>query len=590
MITQTITYPQRAWSLGDLFPDQEQAEQTFGRIAEQVAAFESHLPALSPDITTADLLGLVRRLEAITVEMNRLYGYAGLWFATDTQDQAVQTLVARVDQFVAQTSNRILPFELWWKDLDDANTARLMDASDDYRYWLEVMRHFKPYTLTEPEEKIINIKDTTGANALQILYELLTNRYSFTIEVDGEKKSLTRDGLMTYAYHPDGDLRARAYQELYRVYGEDGPILGQMYQTLVRDWHNEQIDLRGFATPLAARNLSNDIPNEVVDTLLNVCQENTEIFHRFFILKANILSMDRLRRYDIYAPIARADKTYTFAQATDMVFDAFTRFDRQLTGLAQRVFDQDHLDSEVRHGKRGGAFCWSVTPDLTPWVLTNYQGKARDISTLAHELGHAVHSMLAVDHTAFTFQASLPLAETASTFGEILLLDHWLEQEDDEAIRRDLLFSQMDDNYATVMRQAFFALFERRAHNMVQDGASVDDLSQAYLDNLRLQFGDSVELTDEFGWEWVSIPHIYQSPFYVYAYTFGQLLVLALYQQYRQEGEPFKARYLDILCAGGSASPADILSRADIDIHQASFWQGGFDVLCGMLERLEELG
>lgn len=590
MVTQTNTYPQKTWSLGDLFPDQEQAEQAFGRIEEQVEALESHLPALSPDITTTDFLDLVRRLEPITAEMSRLYGYAGLWFAADTQDQVVQALVAKTDQFAAQTDNRILPFELWWKDLDDANAIRLMDAAGDYRHWLKVMRLFKPYTLTEPEEKIINIKDTTGANALQILYDLLTNRYTFTIEVDGEAKSLTRDELVTYAYHPDGDLRARAYQELYRVYSEDGPILGQMYQTLVRDWHNERVDLRGFATPLAARNLSNEIPNEVVDTLLDVCQENTGIFHRFFTLKAKILGMDRLRRYDIYAPVTRADKTYTFAQATDIVFDAFTHFDGQLTDLSRRVFDEDHLDSEVRHGKRGGAFCWSVTPDLTPWVLTNYQGKARDISTLAHELGHAVHSMLAADHTIFTCHASLPLAETASTFGEMLLLNHWLEQEDDEAVRRDLLFSQMDDNYATVMRQAFFALFERQAHDMVQHGASVDDISQAYLDNLRTQFGDSVELTDEFGWEWVSIPHIYHTPFYVYAYTFGQLLVLALYQQYRQEGESFKPRYLDILRAGGSDSPSDILSHAGIDIKQASFWQGGFDVLCGMLERLEELG
>jgi oligoendopeptidase F len=590
MVTRSNTYPQKAWSLGDLFTDREQAEQAFGRIEDQVEAFESHLPALSSDTTTADFLDLVSRFEDITAEMNRLFAYAGLWFAADTQDQAGQTLVAKADQFMAQTDNRLLPFELWWKDLDDANAIRLMDVAGDYRHWLKVMRLFKPYTLTGPEEKIINIKDTTGANALQIMYDLITNRYTFTIAVDGDDKSLTRDELMTYVYHPDGDLRARAYRELYRVYGEDGPILGQMYQTLVRDWHNERVDLRGFATPLAARNLSNEIPNEVVDTLLDVCQENTDIFHRFFTMKAKILGIDRLRRYDIYAPVAPADKTYTFAQATDMVFDAFTRFDDQLTDLARRVCDEDHLDSEVRHGKRGGAFCWDVTPDLTPWVLTNYQSKARDVSTLAHELGHAVHSVLAADHTVFTCHASLPLAETASTFGEMLLLDHWLEREDDEAVRRDLLFSQMGDNYATIIRQAFFALFERQAHDMVQDGASVDDISQAYLDNLSVQFGDSVELMDEFGWEWVSIPHIYHTPFYVYAYTFGQLLVLALYQQYRLEGDSFKTRYLDILRAGGSDSPSGILSRAGIDIRQASFWQGGFDVLRTMLRRLEEMG
>ena len=362
-----------------------------------------------------------------------------------------------------------------------------------------------------------------------------------------------------------------------------------MYQTLVRDWHNEQVDLRRFASPIAARNLGNDVPDAVVDALLDVCRSNAGLFQRFFRLKARILGMDRLRRYDIYAPVVQADKTYSFEQATQMVFDSFEQFDGTLGDLARRVFDTDHLDSEVRHGKRGGAFCWSVEPKLTPWVLVNFQGKARDVSTLAHELGHAVHSLLAEDHSVFTFHASLPLAETASTFGEMLLLDAWLDWETDDDVKRDLLFSQMDDNYATVMRQAFFALFEREAHEMVQAGATVDEISAAYQENLRTQFGDAVALSDEFAWEWVSIPHIYHTPFYVYAYTFGQLLVLALYRQFKAEGEPFKARYLEILRAGGSASPVDVLSHAGLDITRTEFWQGGFDVLEDMLARLETL-
>jgi len=362
-----------------------------------------------------------------------------------------------------------------------------------------------------------------------------------------------------------------------------------MYQTLARDWHNEQIGLRGYASPIAPRNLSNDIPDGVVDTLLDVCRDNADVFHSFFRLKARLLGVDRLRRYDIYAPVAASDKTYSFEQAAEMVLSSFARFDGELAGLAQRVFAQDHLDSEVRHGKQGGAFCWSVAPRLTPWVLVNYNGKARDVSTLAHELGHAVHSMLAAEHSALTFQASLPLAETASTFGEMLLLDDWLAQENDEAVRRDLLFTQMDENYATIMRQAFFAMFERQAHGMIQAGATVNDLRQAYFENLRTQFADAVELTDEFAWEWVSIPHIYHTPFYVYAYSFGQLLVLSLYGRYQQEGEAFKARYLDLLRAGGADSPANILAQAGIDITRAEFWVGGFAVLREMLRRLEQV-
>ena len=225
------------------------------------------------------------------------------------------------------------------------------------------------------------------------------------------------------------------------------------------------------------------------------------------------------------------------------------------------VLDQKHLDSEVRKGKRGGAFCATVTPQLTPWVHVNYQGKPDDVATLAHELGHAIHSMLAFDHKMLTFHASLPLAETASTFGEMLLVDRLLADETDETVRRDLLFRQIDDAYSTIMRQAFFALFEREAHDLIHDGASVSALSEAYQKNLKRQFGDAVEVSDEFRWEWVSIPHFYRTPFYVYAYAFGQLLVFSLYRQYKAEGEAFKPRYLKILAAGGSAAPERILRR-----------------------------
>ena len=236
-----------------------------------------------------------------------------------------------------------------------------------------------------------------------------------------------------------------------------------------------------------------------------------------------------------------------------------------------------------------GAFCATVAPDITPWVLVNYQGKPDDVATLAHELGHAIHSQLAADHSLFTFHSSLPLAETASTFSEMVLLDHLLSTETDASVRQTLLFRQVDDAFATVMRQAQFALFERQAHDMVQNGATIDELSNAYMENLNKQFGDAIEVSDEFRWEWVSIPHIYQTPFYVYAYTFGQLLVLSLYQQYKVEGNAFKPRYLELLSAGGSKPPEKILSDAGINIHDASFWQGGFNVIRGLVEQLETI-
>jgi oligoendopeptidase F len=586
-----MTHKLSPWSLTDLFPahDSPEMKAGFDELDIKVVEFEALRPGLAAEMPQEAFLNMIHLLEAIARLANRIADFAGLSFSANTQDQVIQAFQSDVESRLAVITNRTLFFSLWWKSLEDNTAERLMAASGDYHYWLEEMRHFKPHTLTEPEEKIINIKDVTGSMAIVNLYNTLTNRYTFHLEVDGEVKELTRGELMVYVRNYDPKLRAAAYQELYRVYGQDGTILGQMYQTLVRDWHNESLDLRHFSSPLAVRNLANDIPDDVVDTLLGVCQDNISVFQRFFNLKARWLNMEHLRRYDIYAPVVETEKIYDFTTSADMVFDAFQHFEPRIANLARRVFEQNHLDSEVRRGKMSGAFCATVAPDVTPWVLVNFQGKPDDVATLAHELGHAVHSQLAAEHSLFTFHSSLPLAETASTFGEMILVDYLLANESDASVRQTLLFRQVDDAYATVMRQAQFALFERKAHDMVHQGATVDDLSAAYLDNLHSQFGDAVEVSDEFRWEWVSIPHIYHTPFYVYAYTFGQLLVLSLYQQFKAEGNAFKPRYLSLLSAGGSKSPEKILSDAGIDMHSANFWQGGFDVIQDLIVQLETI-
>ena len=586
-----MAYAQTKWSLADLYPgfDTPELESAYENIEEQVTSFEGLRANLTPDIPVDRFLDVVRASEEMTRVAHKLYAFAGLSFSANTQDQVAQSAQARVQQFLAEIENRTLFFSLWWKDLDDENAKRLMEASGDYRYYLEEMRHFKPHTLSEPEEKVVNLKNVTGSQALVTLYSSITNRYVFKLEVDGEVKELTRGELMAYVQGPDPDRRAAAYQELYRVYGDDGPVLGQMYQTRVRDWRNENLTLRKFSSPLAVRNLTNDIPDKAVDTLLEVARKNAGIFQRYFKMKARVLGVDKLRRYDIYAPVVKAEKPFEFGPAAEMVLDSFSEFEPKVGELARRVFEDDHLDSEVRKGKRDGAFCWSVLPEMTPYVLLNYQGRARDVATMAHELGHAIHAMLASHHSAFTFHSSLPLAETASTFGEMMLTDRLLAEESDEDVRRDILFKQVDDAYATIMRQSYFALFEKEAHEMVVKNASVDELAAAYVENLKEQFGDSLDLSEEFKWEWVSIPHIYHTPFYVYAYAFGQLLVLSLYQQYKQEGEAFKPKYLKILSAGGSEAPAKILAEAGIDIESEDFWQGGFDVVDGLVKQLEEL-
>ncbi len=590
-MTDSKTYSQTSWRLKDLYQgfDDPKYEATFEEITKSVQGFQTYREQLTEDISEDLFINLVEEYEHFYRLMVRLDGFAQLSFAADTQDQQAQSAVARVNQFQAEMSNQTLFFNLWWKALDDKNAQRLLKASGDYHYWLVAMRNFKDFTLSEPEEKIINIKDVTGVNALNMLYDSITNRYSFNIKIDDGEQELTRGELMALVREPDPDIRARAYQELFRVYEGDAPILGQIYQAVVRDWRNENVNLRGFKSPIAVRNLVNDIPDEVVETLLEVTRQNTGHFHRFFRLKAGRIGMDKLRRYDIYAPVEKSDKKYDFSEAADIVLESFLEFDPRFADMAQQIFNTHHVDSQVRKGKMSGAFCATITPDLTPWVLLNYQGRPDDVATMAHELGHGIHSLMAQEHSALTQHACLPLAETASTFGEMMLVDKLLAQETNQAVRRDLLFRQMDDAFATILRQNYFSMFEKTAHDLITKGAQVSDIADAYLANLKSEFGDSVEISDEFRWEWVMVPHFYNVPFYVYAYAFGQLLVLSLYKQYQEEGNAFKPRYMEILAAGGSIAPIELLNKAGIDVTTAEFWQGGYDVIEEMVTALENL-
>ena len=579
------------WSLSDLLPEpvDQALDETFSKLEQALVKLEAARETLTSGIAWQDFNKVLASLESIALIKSKVEGYADLAFAEDTQNAATLNLRDRVDQVLTDSGNRVLFFEMWFKELSDEVTQNLIEHSGDLRYFLETMRRFKPFTLSETEEKMINLKDVNGIDAMVNLYEMITNHFTFSLEVGGEKQTLTRDQLASYFQSSLPEARAGAYQELYRVYGDSSTVLAQMYIHRVRDWHTEGIELRGFSSPISARNVENDLPDEVVDTLLSVCRDNAKLFQRYFKLKARWLGLDRLRRYDIYAPLTPSGKKFDYALAKQMVLDSYRAFSPDVAELAKKVFEDNHLDSEIRAGKRGGAFCYTALPELTPWVMINYDGHARDIATLAHELGHAVHAMLASQHSVLTQQASLPLAETASVFAEMQLTDQLLKQENDPSVRRDLLANALDDAYITVMRQAYFTLFERDAHEMITDNASLEELTEHYMDNLKEQFGDAVELSDDFKWEWISVPHFYRSPFYTYAYSFGQLLVLALYQQYRLEGEAFIPRYLKILSYGGSESPSKILTEAALDISSPDFWQGGFDVLENMIAELDQL-
>lgn len=605
--TDDDTYQLSPWDLTELLPapSEEAIAAGLAEVEAEVARFEAARPLLTPSAADAadaantagvdrgELLGLMRRYETIHERLNRLLGYGSLWFSEDTRSRAAQSYRNRIEQAATGLLNRILFFELWWKSLGDDEAAALLPAGAehaDFRHFLADLRRFTPFTLDERVEQIINVKDTNGIGGALTLYSMLTNRLEFQLEVDGERLSLTRDALMSYAFSPRAELRAAAYRELYRVYEGEATVLGQIYVNRVRDWYAENVEVRGFASPIAVRNRFNDVPDAAVDVLLEVVAGRADLFRRYFRLKARGLGAERLRRCDLYAPVAASDREVPFPEGVASVLDTFREFHPEFARHAERVFAEGHVDSEIRKGKRGGAFCSTVSPRFTPWVLVNYAGKVRDVATLAHELGHAVHSMLAAGHSPLTQHASLPLAETASVFAEILMTDRLLRASADPLVRRELLMASLDDVYATVLRQAYFVRFELAAHEAILAGRSVDDLNALYLDNLREQFADSVELTPEFQYEWLSIPHIFHTPFYCYSYSFGQLLVLALYRRYLEQGEAFKPGYLKLLAYGGSARPAEILAEAGIDIADPAFWAGGFAVVEDRLAELEAIG
>ncbi len=577
------------WNLKDLLrhPDKDLETRSL-TLNDHVRSLERLRNRLSSALAPRTFLKGLRLRETIASESSRLTAYAQLWFAQNTQNQRARAFETRVRKHLLPISNRTIFFDLWWQRLGDRAAGRLMRHAESSRYHLESLRRVKRHTLSEAEEQVINVKNSTGREALDSLYDVITNGLTFHLPSREGATPLSREQLSAHFRDPSARVRRQAYDELFQVYSKHANSLGDIYKALVMDWKNEGLDLRGYATPIAVRNVHNDVPDQAVSTLLQTCRDNRHVFQEYFRIKARICGFPRMTRYDVYAPPKTKKVFYPFDRAVGLVFDAYQQFSPTLADHARRVFAERHIDAAPTPGKMGGAFCYSVLPSLTPYVLLNYSGDARDVATLAHELGHAVHSMMARHHSVFTFHATLPLAETASVFGEQLLSDALLADAAGAKVTQRLLLSQLDDLYATILRQAYFVEFENQAHQLITEGATLDDLAHTYFRLLKEQFGRTVTVSRAFQWEWLTIPHIFQSPFYCYAYCFGNLLVLSLFQRYRQEGNPFIPQYLELLSHGGSQSPQAVLKPLGIDLCDKSFWQGGFNRIQELVESLEK--
>ncbi|MDH3611137.1 MAG: M3 family oligoendopeptidase [Nitrosopumilus sp.] len=553
--------------------------------------FEKIKPKLVPKLSSKNFMKILHDVEKISEKMSLIGGYASLSYSANTQSDEATSLMTMMSKLGSDISNKILFFDLWWKtQIDDKNAKRLIKDSGELSEYLKHKRLVAKYSLSEPEEKIINTLDVTGISALVKLYDKITNAYKYKMKVGNKTKDLTREELTNFVRSTNAKTREEAYKTLLTKYHDNKGVIGEIYQNIVLNWKHEGVDIRGYQSPISMRNIGNDVDDKTIESLLQVCRKNAPVFQKFFIQKAKLLKMKKLRRYDLYAPAASKikEKNYSYNKSVKLVFDSLGKFSPKLEGFARRVFDEKHIDSSVRPGKRDGAFCSTLSPKITPFVLVNFTGKSRDVFTLAHELGHAVHSQAAQDRSILTQDAPLPLAETASTFSELLLYDN-ISNEITDNEKKIILSEKIDDLYATIMRQSFFTIFEKDAHTLIGQGTTIDEISKIYLKNLNEQFGNSITVTNDFAIEWSCIPHFYHTPFYCYAYSFGNLLALSLFQRYKKEGVGFAPDYIDILAAGGSKKPETLLAEHDLDIRSPKFWQEGFDYIKTQVKELESL-
>jgi len=582
-------FQEEKWDLSELVknPDSSEFTRRLEVIQADVNNFEKKKKVLNSSISERTFLLMLRSLEKITAEFSMVSGYASLEYSADTQSDKATSLLSKMRKFGAQIENQTLFFDQWWKkQLDEKNAQRLINSSGELKEFLRYKRLLARFSLTEPEERIINTLDVTGHSALVKIYDKITNGFVFEVKIDGKIRKYNREELSVLIRNPKPRTREIAYKALLSEFDRNKGVLGEIYQNIVSNLRDECIQIRGYSSPISVRNIGNDIDDKTVNALLAVCKKNSDVFRKFFLLKAHILKMKKLRRYDIYAPIQKKEeKRYSYDKAVKLVLETLYDFSPQLSEYAKKVFVQRHVDSTIRTGKRSGAFCSTITPKITPYVMVNFKGRTNDVFTLAHELGHAIHSVAASDKSIFIAEASLPLAETASTFSEMLLFNKILDQISDDQ-KQSILVEHLDDLYATVGRQSYFTLFEISAHEKIGNGAMIQDLTTEYMKILKDQFGNSVEISHDFGIEWTCIPHFYHSPFYCYSYSFGNLLSLSLYNRYRKEGRKFASTYIDILAAGGSKKPEDLLKEHGFDITSEKFWQDGFEYIKNQTERL----
>jgi oligoendopeptidase F len=578
------------WDLGPLVD----GEETTGvnRLLDEARAlaneFSKRYVGHVADLDAAGLQTAMGALGEIYELVGRAGSYASLRFSTDTADPPRGAMLQHVQERATAIETELLFFELEWASLDDQHVERLLldERLDFCRHHLASARRYRPHLLSEPEEKVLAEKSISSQSA----WERLFGEQVAALRVGLGDEELTLDVALSRLLAPDREARRQTAEAVSAALEPGLRTRGFIYNTLMHDKAVED-RLRSYPHWLAARNLANEAADQSVMALIEAVRGRYDIPQRWYVLKARLLGIERIADYDRSAPVSGEDTGFAYGEARELVLDTYANFSPEAGRIVRRFFDERWVDAPVRPHKRGGAFCSYTVPSVHPYVLLNYTARRRDVLTMAHELGHGLHAAIAAPQGLFHHSTPLTLAETASVFGEALVFGRLLDEAPDDDSRLGLLAERIDSAVATVFRQMAMNRFEHLAHTSRRDEGelSVDRISELWIESQAELFGDSVQITEGYRTWWSYIPHFINTPGYVYAYSYGLLLALSVYSRYREQGESFAPRYLELLAAGGSRSPEDLAAMVGIDLTDPGFWDSGLALVEEQLTAAEAL-
>ena len=584
------------WDLTDLYPalDCKELEQDFTHLMKQAEEFAGSYKGKLSSLSAEEMFEALTAYEAMETRMGRIYSYAGLLYAGDMTDGKIAQFYQTAHEKLNNIVSKVLFFTLELNKIDDKVIDGWLDSSAElrrYASWFDGVRLYRPYQLEDKLEELLHEKSVAGRAAWNRLFDetMAGLKFSFRDPDNGEVRELGTEECLDLLSNKDGATRKAAAEALDETFDKNIRLFTLVTNTLAKDKEIED-RWRRYENPTTARHLSNRVEQEVVDALVGAVKDAyPRLSHRYYKLKARWFGVDKLNWWDRNAPLPETDdKLYQWDDATATVLSAYRRFSPKLAEVGQKFFDNNWIDAPVRPGKSPGAFAHPTVTDAHPYLLLNYLGKSRDVMTLAHELGHGVHQVLAAGQGELLSSTPLTLAETASVFGEMLTFQSMLDAEKDEARKKLLIAGKVEDMLNTVVRQIAFYDFEVRVHNARKDSElSSEDLSKIWMDVQTESLGDAFIFDDKYRHFWCYIPHFIHSPFYVYAYAFGDCLVNSLYATYLKAPEGFEAKYLGMLAAGGSLHHRDLLKPFGLDASDPAFWNTGLDMIAGYIDQLE---